>query len=240
MSSFHFQIITLKNSHFEFLSSMSQFWPVFGRMAHLWLCCRRQQRTIVYICDCVADDSSGPLFISVAVLQMTAADYGLYMWLCLRRQQRTIVYICGCVAEDRSGHSLDLWLCCRRQQRTFVYICDCAEEESGGPQFISVTVVQTKAVDHSLYLWLCYWRQQCTIVYICGCVTDDISGPFGTVRQISRRKGRLSGRMVHPLSGTTGILVCASENEIIGVCVAALLLNMCLLDWEKVRFGEDY
>ena len=34
MSSFHFQIIALKNSHFEFLPSMSQFWPVFRRMTH--------------------------------------------------------------------------------------------------------------------------------------------------------------------------------------------------------------
>ena len=32
MSSFHFQIIALKNSHFEFLPSESQFWPVFRRM----------------------------------------------------------------------------------------------------------------------------------------------------------------------------------------------------------------
>ena len=89
MSSFHFQIITLKNSHFEFLSSMSQFWPVFGRMAHLWLCCRRQQRTIVYICGCVADDGSGLWFIYVTVSQTTAADYSLYLWLCCRGQKWT-------------------------------------------------------------------------------------------------------------------------------------------------------
>ena len=36
MSSFHLQIITLKNSHFEFLPSMSQFWPVF-RMTHIYI-----------------------------------------------------------------------------------------------------------------------------------------------------------------------------------------------------------
>ena len=35
MSSFHFQIIALKNSHSEFLPFMSQFWPVFRRMTHL-------------------------------------------------------------------------------------------------------------------------------------------------------------------------------------------------------------
>ena len=38
MSSFHFQIITiitLKNSHFEFLPSVSQFWPVFRKMTHI-------------------------------------------------------------------------------------------------------------------------------------------------------------------------------------------------------------
>ena len=37
MSSFHLQIITLKNSHFEFLPSMSQFWPVFRRMTHIYI-----------------------------------------------------------------------------------------------------------------------------------------------------------------------------------------------------------
>ena len=37
MSSFHFQIIALKNSHSEFLPSMSQCWPVFRRMTHLSL-----------------------------------------------------------------------------------------------------------------------------------------------------------------------------------------------------------
>ena len=41
MSSFHFQIIALKNSHFEFLSSISQLWPVFRRMTH-----------IIYISSC--------------------------------------------------------------------------------------------------------------------------------------------------------------------------------------------
>ena len=35
MSSFHFQIITLNNSHFEFVSSMSQFWPVFRRLTQI-------------------------------------------------------------------------------------------------------------------------------------------------------------------------------------------------------------
>ena len=39
----------------------------------------RQQWAIVYICDCVADNSSGPLFISVTVLQTTAADHCLYV-----------------------------------------------------------------------------------------------------------------------------------------------------------------
>ena len=36
MSSFHFQIIALKNSHSELLPSMSQFWPVFRRMTHIY------------------------------------------------------------------------------------------------------------------------------------------------------------------------------------------------------------
>ena len=39
MSSFHFQIIAFKNSHFEFLSSVSQFWPVFRRMTHMLMLC---------------------------------------------------------------------------------------------------------------------------------------------------------------------------------------------------------
>ena len=36
MSSFRFQIIALKNSHSEFLPSMSQFWPVFRRMIYIY------------------------------------------------------------------------------------------------------------------------------------------------------------------------------------------------------------
>ena len=114
-----------------------------GHSLYLWLCCRRQQRTIVYICDCVADDSSGPLFISVAVLQMTAADYGLYIWLCCRRQQ--------------------LWLYCRRQQRTMVYTCNCVSDDSSGLWFIHAIVSQTTAADCSLYLWPCCRRQDWTI-----------------------------------------------------------------------------
>ena len=94
----------------------------------------------------------------------------------------------------------------------------------------AVAVLQTTAADYGLYMQLCLRRQQRTVVYICDRVADDRTGPYGTVRLMSRKKGRLSGRMVHPLTGPTGILVCASENEIIDVCVAALLLNMCLLD----------
>ena len=43
MSSFHFQIIALKNSHFEFLPSVSQFWPVFRRMTHI---------CVFFVCVC--------------------------------------------------------------------------------------------------------------------------------------------------------------------------------------------
>ena len=38
MSSFHFKIIALKNSHFGFLPSVSQFWPVFRRMTYIYIC----------------------------------------------------------------------------------------------------------------------------------------------------------------------------------------------------------
>ena len=84
-----------------------------GHSLYLWLCCRQQQGTIVYICDCVADDSSGPLFISVTVLQTTAADRCLNLWLYCRRQQRTMVY-----KTTAADCSLYLWLCCRRHQLT--------------------------------------------------------------------------------------------------------------------------
>ena len=37
ISSFHFQIIALQNLHFEFVPSMSQFWPVLRRMTHIYI-----------------------------------------------------------------------------------------------------------------------------------------------------------------------------------------------------------
>ena len=37
MSSFHFQIIALKNSLSEFVPCMSQFWPVFRSMTHIFI-----------------------------------------------------------------------------------------------------------------------------------------------------------------------------------------------------------
>ena len=50
MSSFHFQIIALKNSHFEFSPSISQFWPVFRRATHIHMhVCRHKHTHIKYM-----------------------------------------------------------------------------------------------------------------------------------------------------------------------------------------------
>jgi len=53
MSSLHFQVIALKNSHFEFLPSMSQFWPVFGRMTRIYIPIYIYLSIYIYVCVCV-------------------------------------------------------------------------------------------------------------------------------------------------------------------------------------------